>query len=122
MEFNLLPASRETCPNRTASGLPTTQDWVFQQSMERTRSIRRMARKIPGIGALMARAAATGKFAKKRSVATKKKRAMPTRRKMNAQKAKKPSTPQPPEAGNKLSFNHAMMYVKDVQRALEFVS
>ena len=63
--------------------------------------------------------AAAGKFAKKRSVA-KKKRATPTKRKMNVQRAKKASTPQPPEVGDKLSFNHAMVYVKDVQRALEF--
>ena len=70
-----------------------------------------------GTGALMTKAAA-GKFAKKRSIA-KKKRAT-AKRKMNVQRAKKASTPQPPEVGDKLSFNHAMVYVKDVQRALEF--
>jgi catechol 2,3-dioxygenase-like lactoylglutathione lyase family enzyme len=78
-----------------------------------------MARKMHGIGALMAKAAA-GKLAKKKSIATKKKRAAPKRRKTNVQRAKKPSTPLPPEAGDKLSFNHAMVYVKDVQRALDF--
>ena len=67
----------------------------------------------------MAKAAA-GNVGRKRSIAPKKKRATPTKRKMNFQKAKKASTPQPPEAGNKLSFNRAMVYVKDVQRALEF--
>src|SRR6266496_338875 len=38
-----------------------------------------------------------------------------------ARPAKRPSAPPPPsEAGDKLSFNHAMVYVKDVQRALSF--
>src|SRR5690348_6519250 len=67
----------------------------------------------------MAKAAA-GKLAKKRSIAAKNKRATPTRRKMNVQKAKRPYTPQLLEVCAKLSFNHAMVYVKDVQRALEF--
>ena len=93
------------------------QDLVFQQGV--THSIGRMARKMPGIGALMAKAAA-GKLAKKKSIATIEKRAAPKRRKTNVQRAKKPSTPQPPEAGDKLSFNHAMVYVKDVQCALGF--
>lgn len=33
---------------------------------------------------------------------------------------RKASTPQAPEAGDKLSFNHVMLYVKDLQRALDF--
>jgi len=58
-----------------------------------------------------------GKLVKKKSIA-KKKRAAP--RKTNVQRTKKASTLQAPEAGEKLSFNHAMVYVKDVQRALDF--
>jgi len=65
-------------------------------------------------------AKAAGKLTKMKSIATKKKRAAPGRRKTNAQRAQKTSKPQPPNAGDKLSFNHAMVYVKDVQRALEF--
>ena len=65
-------------------------------------------------------AKAAGKFAKKKSIVAKKKRATPTTRKMNVQRTKKTSTPQRSEGGEKLSFNHAMVYVKDVQRALEF--
>ena len=49
----------------------------------------------------------------------KKKRAAPKRTKTSAQRTKKASRPQP-EASDKLSFNHAMVYVKDVQRALDF--
>jgi catechol 2,3-dioxygenase-like lactoylglutathione lyase family enzyme len=56
----------------------------------------------------------------KKSIAPKKKRAAPTRTKTSAQRAKKASASQATEAGNKLSFNHAMVYVKDVQRALDF--
>ena len=57
--------------------------------------------------------AARKKSAKKKSLARKKK-------KTQAQRAKIASTPQHPAAGDKLSFNHAMVYVKDVQRALDF--
>lgn len=67
----------------------------------------------------MAKVAAR-KLAKKRSITTRKKRAVPKRAKTSTQKAKKASIPQAPEAGDKLSFNHAMVYVKDVQRALDF--
>jgi catechol 2,3-dioxygenase-like lactoylglutathione lyase family enzyme len=49
----------------------------------------------------------------------KKKRAAPKRTKTSSQRTKKASRPQP-EAADKLSFNHAMVYVKDVQRALDF--
>ena len=71
-----------------------------------------------GISVLMAKATA-GKLAKKKSIATKKKRAAPKRTKTSAPRTKRASRPQP-EAGDKLSFNHAMVYVKDVQRALDF--
>ena len=74
-----------------------------------------------GIGAVMAKVAAGKSAKKKKSIARKIKRSAPKRAKVNVQRAKKPSTPQPPaEAGDKLSFNHAMVYVKDVQRALDF--
>jgi catechol 2,3-dioxygenase-like lactoylglutathione lyase family enzyme len=78
-----------------------------------------MARKMHGIGALMAKVVAQ-KLAKKKSIATKKRRAAPKRTKTSAQRAKKASTALAPAAGNKLSFNHAMVYVKDVERALDF--
>ena len=68
----------------------------------------------------MAKVAAARKWTTKKSIATKKKRAGPTRTKTSAQRAKKASASQATEAGNKLSFNHAMVYVKDVQRALDF--
>ena len=62
-------------------------------------------------------------MAKKKSIVTKKKRPSPKRRKANVQRTKKASTlPVALEAGDKLSFNHAMVYVKDVQRALGFYS
>ena len=67
----------------------------------------------------MAKVAAR-KLTTKKSIARKKKRAAPTRTKTSAQRAKKASASQAKEAGNKLSFNHAMVYVKDVQRALDF--
>jgi catechol 2,3-dioxygenase-like lactoylglutathione lyase family enzyme len=67
----------------------------------------------------MAKVAAR-KLAKKKSIAAKKKGVAPRRSRTSAPKAKKASTPQAPEAGDKLSFNHAMVYVKDVQRALDF--
>jgi catechol 2,3-dioxygenase-like lactoylglutathione lyase family enzyme len=63
---------------------------------------------------------AAQKLTKNKSIATKKKRAAPKRTKTSAQRAKKTSMPQAPEAGDKLSFNHAMVYVKGVQRALDF--
>ena len=53
--------------------------------------------------------------AKKRSVG-KAKKAAP--KKVAAKAAKKPAAPE--VAGDKLSFNHAMVYAKDVQRALGF--
>jgi catechol 2,3-dioxygenase-like lactoylglutathione lyase family enzyme len=76
-----------------------------------------LARKIDKISVLMAKVAAR-KLAKKKRIGTKK-RAAPERTKASAQRTKKASRPQP-EAGDKLSFNHAMVYVKDVQRALDF--
>ena len=66
----------------------------------------------------MAKVAAR-KLVKKKSIATKRKRAAPKRTKTRAQRTKKAFRPQP-ESGDKLSFNHAMVYVKDVQRALDF--
>ena len=66
----------------------------------------------------MAKVAAR-KLAKKKSITTKRKRAAPKRTKTRAQRTKQASRPQP-ESGDKLSFNHAMVYVKDVQRALDF--
>ena len=66
----------------------------------------------------MAKVAAR-KLAKKKSIATKRKRAAPKRTKTRALRTKKASRPQP-ASGDKLSFNHAMVYVKDVQRALDF--
>jgi len=66
----------------------------------------------------MAKAAA-GKLAKQKSI-TKKKRVAPEKRKKTNVQIERKSAPQPPEPGEKLSFNHAMVYVKDVQRALDF--
>jgi len=69
----------------------------------------------------MAKVAAGKSAKKKKSIVRKRKRSTPKRAKANVQRAKKASTPQTPvETGNKLSFNHAMVYVKDVQRALDF--
>ena len=67
----------------------------------------------------MAKVAAR-KLTKKKGIAKKKKKATPRKAKTNIQRATKGSTLQAPEAGDKLSFNHAMVYVKDVQRALDF--
>lgn len=67
----------------------------------------------------MAKVAAR-KLAKKKSIGPKKKKAASKRTKTNVERAKKASTSQTPVAANKLSFNHAMVYVKDVQRALDF--
>jgi len=69
----------------------------------------------------MAKVAAGKSAKKKKSIVRKRKRSAPKREKANVQRAEKASTPQTPaETGSKLSFNHAMVYVKDVQRALDF--
>lgn len=58
---------------------------------------------------------------KKTSAAHKAKKPAPKKAKKTAQPAKKAPAPQPAtEAGDKLTFNHAMLYAKDVQRALGF--
>jgi len=59
---------------------------------------------------------------KKTGAANKSKRSAPTKAKKRAQPAKKAPAPQPAAdvGGDKLSFNHAMVYAKDVQRALGF--
>ncbi len=59
---------------------------------------------------------------KKTGTANKAKKTAPTKAKKSAQPAKKASAPQPAAevGGDKLSFNHAMVYAKDVQRALGF--
>lgn len=59
---------------------------------------------------------------KKTSAARKVKKTAPTKAKKNARPAKKVSAPQTAAevGGDKLSFNHAMVYAKDVQRALGF--
>ena len=62
------------------------------------------------------------KARKKTSVAGKAKKSTAKKAKTAARPAKKAVPPQPAlaPAGDKLSFNHAMVYVKDVQRALDF--
>ncbi len=80
-----------------------------------------MARQNAGMSAVMARVAAK-KAKKKTSVASKAKKSAPKKAKTSVQAAKKAFAP-PPAAeagGDKLSFNHAMVYVKHVQRALGF--
>ena len=63
---------------------------------------------------------AAGKSAKKKSVVRARKRSAPKKAMANS-RAKRTSTPQSPaEVGEKLTFNHAMVYVKDVPRALDF--
>lgn len=58
---------------------------------------------------------------KKTSAAHKAKKPAPKKAKKTAQPAKNAPAPQPvAEVGDKLSFNHAMLYAKDVQRALGF--
>jgi catechol 2,3-dioxygenase-like lactoylglutathione lyase family enzyme len=59
---------------------------------------------------------------KKMGAANKAKKTAPTKAKKNAQPAKKAPARQPAAevGGDKLSFNHAMLYAKDVQRALAF--
>ena len=66
--------------------------------------------------------ASVKKTKKKTSGAGKARKSAPKRAKPAAGPAKKASAPQPAvaPAGDKLSFNHAMVYVKDVQRALDF--
>jgi catechol 2,3-dioxygenase-like lactoylglutathione lyase family enzyme len=60
------------------------------------------------------------KAGKKTRPGGKAKKSTPKKAKMAARPATKAAPPQPPPAGDKLSFNHAMVYVKDVQRALDF--
>ncbi len=58
---------------------------------------------------------------KKTSPAHKAKKPAPKKAKKTAQPAKNAPAPRPvAEVGDKLSFNHAMLYAKDVQRALGF--
>ena len=59
---------------------------------------------------------------KKTGTANKAKKTAPTKAEKSAQPAKKAPAPQPAAdaGGDKLSFNHAMVYAKDVQRALGF--
>lgn len=62
------------------------------------------------------------KAKKKTRPAVKAKKSTAKKAKAAARPAKKAAPPQPAlaPAGDKLSFNHAMVYVKDVQRALDF--
>jgi catechol 2,3-dioxygenase-like lactoylglutathione lyase family enzyme len=62
------------------------------------------------------------KAKKKTRPAVKAKKSTAKKAKTAARPAKKAAPPQPAlaPAGDKLSFNHAMVYVKDVQRALDF--
>jgi catechol 2,3-dioxygenase-like lactoylglutathione lyase family enzyme len=64
----------------------------------------------------MAKASAT-KAKKKTSVARKAKKST-AKKATSARQARK--APAPPVTGDKLAFNHAMVYVKDVDRALDF--
>src|SRR5271157_5398268 len=57
---------------------------------------------------------------KKTRAAAKAKKTAPTKAKKSAQPAKKAPAPPPVVGGDKLSFNHAMVYARDVQRALGF--
>ena len=59
---------------------------------------------------------------KKTSDANKAKKSAPKKVKKNAPSAKKAPAPRPAAevGGDKLTFNHAMVYAKDVQRALGF--
>ena len=59
---------------------------------------------------------------KKTGTVGKAKKSAPKKTKNTAQPAKKTLAPQPAAeaGGDKLSFNHAMLYAKDVQRALGF--
>lgn len=80
-----------------------------------------MARQNAGISAVMAKVAAK-KAKKKTSIASKAKKSAPKRAKTTVQAAKKAFAPPPATeaGGEKLSFNHAMVYVNHVQRALGF--
>src|SRR5512147_770270 len=62
------------------------------------------------------------KAKKKTRPAPKAKKSTAKKVKTAARPSKKAARPEPalPPAGDKLSFNHAMVYVKDVQRALDF--
>lgn len=62
------------------------------------------------------------KAKKKARPATRAKKPTAKKAKAAARPAKKAAPPQPAlaAAGDKLSFNHAMVYVKDVQRGLDF--
>ena len=60
------------------------------------------------------------KAIKKTRPAAKAKKSTARKARTAARPAKKAAAPQPAPAGDKLSFNHAMVYVKDVQRALDF--
>ena len=66
--------------------------------------------------------ASVKKAKKKMRPVGKAKKATVKKAKTAARPAKKPAPPEPALApgGDKLSFNHAMVYVKDVQRALDF--
>jgi catechol 2,3-dioxygenase-like lactoylglutathione lyase family enzyme len=70
----------------------------------------------------MARAKATARSPKKKkAIAPRKPLKLASKKtKAVARPKKKAAAPVAPEGGDKLSFNHAMVYVKDVQRALDF--
>ena len=62
------------------------------------------------------------KTAAKKTIAKKastKRAATPTPKRTLAKKPERQATP-PPQPGERLTFNHAMIYCKDVQRALDF--
>ena len=61
---------------------------------------------------------------KKTSPANKAKKSAPKKAKKTAQPAKKALAPHPAAevGGDKLSFNHAMLYAKDVQRCWAFIA
>jgi catechol 2,3-dioxygenase-like lactoylglutathione lyase family enzyme len=60
------------------------------------------------------------KAAKKTQTARPAKRAAAKKAKAPAKRSKSPAVVPAPETGEKLTFNHAMIYVKDVERALRF--
>jgi catechol 2,3-dioxygenase-like lactoylglutathione lyase family enzyme len=62
----------------------------------------------------------SAKKAKKKTRPAAKAKAAPARKAKAPARPAKKAAPLPPPAGDKLSFNHAMVYVKDVQRALDF--
>ena len=57
---------------------------------------------------------------KAKKAPSKPRKSAPKKSKAAPRPQKKAAAPAPPQAGDKLTFNHAMVYVKDVQRALEF--